>query len=254
MDIVSGSSASEKKMIKAIQTAVGAIADGEIGTQTMSDIACKLGVNCFPLTLEIYDMPVIIARNIVPFVGNGVSLSGYSNVINGSFYANRKPCSILVQDGIVKQKYACHITHGRPESVLYRLKNGTVGIARVKSVDELPESIRVNLRWAVGGMGLLGSYDPNAEGFCKLTTNGKTEDFSDVLRNTNHSMLGYKGGYFYLVYCKSMTGAGVNTFAKKLGLTYAIMLDGGHVAGINGSESFAKINTSQPQYYMVQGE
>ena len=33
----------------------------------------------------------------------------------------------------------------------------------------------------------------------------------------------------------------------------AIMLDGGHVAAINGAESFAKINTGQIQYHMIQG-
>ena len=32
----------------------------------------------------------------------------------------------------------------------------------------------------------------------------------------------------------------------------AVMLDGGHVAAINGAESFAKINTSQAQYYLIQ--
>ena len=50
-----------------------------------------------------------------------------------------------------------------------------------------------------------------------------------------------------------MTGRKVDEHCRKLGLELAVMLDGGHVAAINGAESFAKINTSQIQYYMIQG-
>jgi len=250
MDIVKGATSNEKRMVKAIQSAIGAIVDGEIGTQTVSDIACLVGADCFPLTLKIYNAPVIIANNLIPFEGKGGNLSGYSNVINGSFYSGNKPCSILVQDGIVRQKYACHAPYyNKPETVLYRLKNDTVGIKVVLNTDELPK----NVQWAVGGLGLLDCYDTAGQGFTKLTYNGKTTDFSDVLRKTNHSMIGYKNNHFYMVYCENMTAAQVNAFAKKLKLQYAIMLDGGHVAGINGGESFAKINTKQAQYYMIQG-
>jgi len=94
-------------------------------------------------------------------------------------------------------------------------------------------------------MGLLDFYDPNAEGFVGV--------YSDVLRDTNHAVLGIKNGHVYMVYCASMTAAQVNAFAKKLGLEKAIMLDGGHIAGINGEESFAKINTVITQYYLIQG-
>ena len=204
----------------------------------------------YPRTVLLEGMPAILAKNIVPFNPNG-PLSGWNNTISGGFSASKQPCSILIQDGRVKQRYACHYWYGRPESVLYRLTDGTVGIARVKSADELPKDVR----WAVGGLGLLGNYDPTAEGFCKLTNKeGKTENFSDVLRDTDHTVLGYKDGLFYMVYCKSMTGAQVNAFADKLGLELAVMLDGGHVAAINGGEEYAKINLKQKQYYAVQGE
>ena len=204
----------------------------------------------YPCTVLLEGMPAILAKNIVPFNPNG-PLSGWKNTISGGFSASKQPCSILVQDGWVKQKYACHYWYGRPESVLYRLTTGEVGIARVKSTNQLPKC----LRWAVGGMGLLGNYDPKAEGFCKLTNKeGKTENFSDVLRDTNHTVLGYKDGLFHLIYCKSMTGAQVNAFADKLGLEMAVMLDGGHVAAIHGEEDFAKINLKQAQYYAIQGE
>jgi len=250
MDIVKGSTASESNMIKAIQAEVNAVPDGEIGTQTMSDIACQLNADCFPLTLNIYNAPVIIARDIVPFSAGGSKLSDYKNTINGSFYGTDKngisrPCSILIQDGITIQADACHAAYGKPESVIYKTFTSGVGIMRVKNVSELPKG----LLWAVGGVGLLNNYDPAAEGFCKL---GK-EDFSDVLRKTDHSMLGYKNNHVFLVYCENMTAAEVNALAKKMCFKVAIMMDGGHVAGINGAESFAKINTSTKQYYMIQG-
>lgn len=249
MDIVKGSTSNEKRMVKAIQSAIGAIVDGEIGTQTVSDIACLVGADCFPLTLKIYNAPVIIAEELLPFEPKGASLSAYTNTINGSFYASNKPCSILVTDGRTVSRYACHATFNKPETVLYKLKTGLVGIQLAQSVDELP----AGLKWAVGGFGLLDYYDPKGQGFAKITYNGRTEDFSDVIRKTNHTMIGFKNDHFYMVYCENMTAASVNAFAKKLGLKYAIMLDGGHVAGINGSESFAKINTKLSQYYMIQG-
>ena len=74
--------------------------------------------------------------------------------------------------------------------------------------------------------------------------------FSDVLRKTNHTVLGYKGGMLYGVYCKNMTAQQVNAFVRgKLKLEYAVMLDGGHVAAIHAAVS--RINTNQRQYYAV---
>lgn len=256
MDVVKGSTDSEKAMIKAIQTAAGATADGEIGAQTMSDIACMLNADCFPLTLKIYGAPVIIAKNIVPFSAGGAKLSDYRNTINGSFYGTDKktgisrPCSILVQDGIVVQADACHAAYDKPESVIYRTWNGETGICRATHASQLPKG----LEWAVGGVGLLNNYNPGYEGFGICVKDGKTENFSDVIKRNNHSMLGIKNGYCYLVYCANMTGEEVNAFAKKLGFYIAIMMDGGHVAGINGDEDFAKINhKTTKQYYMIQG-
>ena len=54
----------------------------------------------------------------------------------------------------------------------------------------------------------------------------------------------------YGVYCKAMTAQQVNAFARdKLKLEYAVMLDGGHVAAINGA--YNKINTQTRQFYAV---
>ena len=121
--------------------------------------------------------------------------------------------------------------------MLYKTTDGAVRIARVSSAAALGGVV-----WAVGGMGLLGNYNPAAEGF--------TGRFADVLRKTNHTVLGYKGGMLYGVYCKNMTAQQVNAFCRdKLKLEYAVMLDGGHVAAINGACN--KINTNQRQYYAV---
>ena len=232
MKDVVGSTSEEVRMIKAIQRSVGALDNGWIGNQTLSDIAAKLGADCFPLNVELYGQPCILARDIDP-----LNLSGRlpENSISGSFSWQGAPCSILVRGGRVVRDWSCH--YSRPESVLYKTRDGAVRIARVSSAAALGDVV-----WAVGGMGLLGNYNPAAEGF--------TGAFSDVLRKTNHTVLGYKGGMLYGVYCRSMTAQQVNAFVRgKLKLEYAVMLDGGHVAAIHAACS--KINTNQRQYYAV---
>ena len=240
MTSVRGSTTSETKMIKAIQRGVGAAEDGMIGGETMAAVAAKVGADCFPLTLRIYGQPTIIARDIVvcnPMAG----LKGYSNSLSGSFSYQKKPCSILVSWGKSVCASACHAWLGKPESVLYRLYSGEFGIQRCMYASQLPDGVK----WAVGGMGLLDLYSPKEEGF--------SGQYADVLRRTNHTALGVKGGMVYLIYCAGMTGREVDEHCRKLGLELAVMLDGGHVAAINGAESFAKINTGQIQYYMIQG-
>lgn len=230
---VKGSTSEEIRMIKAIQRSVGALDNGWIGNQTLSDIAAKLGADCWPLNVELYGQPAIIAREIDP-----VNISGRlpENSISGSFSWQGAPCSILVRGGRVVRGMSCH--YPRPESVLYKIPGGAVRIARVSSAAALGGVV-----WAVGGLGLLDRYDPAAEGF--------TGAYSDVLRKTNHTVLGYKGGLLYGVYCRSMTAQQVNAFCRdKLKLEYAVMLDGGHVAAINGACS--KINTQTRQFYAVQ--
>ena len=232
MKDVVGSTSEEVRMIKAIQRSVGALDNGWIGNQTLSDIAAKLGADCFPLNVELYGQPAILARDIDP-----LNLSGRlpENSISGSFSWQGAPCSILVRGGRVVRGMSCH--YPTPESVLYKTADGAVHIARVASA-----SLLDNVVWAVGGMGLLGNYNPAAEGF--------TGAFSDVLRKTNHTVLGYKGGMLYGVYCRSMTAQQVNALCRdKLKLEYAVMLDGGHVAAIHAAVS--RINTNQRQYYAV---
>lgn len=235
-DVV-GATSEEARMIKAIQRAVGALDNGYIGNQTMSDIAIKVGADCFPLNVELYGQPCIIAKDIEPVNPKG-KLG--ENSISGSFSDGYQPCSVLVSGGKAVCWSACHYGEGKPESVIYRLKDGTIHAKRVLHINsDLPLS---EVDWAVGGMGLLSLYAPAAEGFV-----GK---FADVLRLTNHTLLGVKNGMLYGVYCKNMTAAQVNAFARdKCKLDAAIMLDGGHIAAINAACS--KINTRQNQLYAI---
>lgn len=240
MTTIKGSNKSEEKLIKAIQSAIGAKEDGMIGSQTMTDIAVKVNANCWPLTVNMYSMPVIISKDII-VCNPKKSTASYVNSISGSFSYNKAPCSILINAGKTICGTACHAFNNKPEAVLYRLTDGSFGIKRCKYSTELPS----NVKWAIGGMGLLDFYDPAAEGFSGA--------YSDVLRKTDHTVIGIKNNMCYLMLCKSMTGTQVNQYCKdKMKLEMAIMLDGGHVASINGEESFAKVNTSQVQYYLIQ--
>ena len=229
------STSEEVRMIKAIQRSVGALDNGYVGNQTMSEIAVALGADCFPLNVELYGQPAILARDIEPFNPKGPLPI---NAISGSFSDGYQPCSVLVQDGKVVCWSACH--YPTPETVLYRTRDGKVDCKRVSHVsNDLPLS---DVVWAVGGMGLLGNYNPAAEGF--------TGAFSDVLRKTNHTVLGYKGGMLYGVYFKNLTAQQINVQCKgKFRFEHAILLDGGHIAAINGAVN--KINTRQRQLYAI---
>ena len=44
---IKGSTSEEIRMIRAIQRSVGALDEGRIGNQTLSDIAAKLGADCW---------------------------------------------------------------------------------------------------------------------------------------------------------------------------------------------------------------
>lgn len=239
MKDVVGSTSEEKRMIKAVQRKLGALDNGYIGNQTMSDIAIAVKADCFPLNVELYGCPSIIAKDIEPLNPNGGTPT---NGISGSFSYQSKPCSVLVQNGKVVYGAACHwFTSKKPESVIYKAKDGKVRMARVSYIDK-PAIDGNNVVWAVGGMGLLDFYDPTAEGFSGA--------YADVLRKTNHTVLGYRNDMLYGVYFKNKTAAQINALCKdKFKFEHAILLDGGHVAAINGACN--KVNVSQKQHYAV---
>lgn len=243
MKSVTYSTSNEKKLIISLQRAIDANTDGSIGTQTLSDLAIKLGVkDCFPLTLSMYGYPVIIGNDVVPFNPKG-KLRGFANSMLGSFTYPRAttPCSILINNGKVICGNSCHAHLNKPETVIYKTIDNVVGVKRIISSAELPN----NVDWAVGGMGLCDMYDPNVEGF--------TGAYADVLRKTNHNILGYKNGMFYGVYYTNITGQEINKHCKDvMKFEHAVLLDGGGLAAINGTESFAKKNINIKQGYGIQ--
>jgi len=235
--------------VKAFQSANGLTPDGIVGPMTWALLA-PAPSSTLPRTTKLNGMPAIMANDLLVVPTPRRGLSAYANSLNGSFFGYFKmpdgsvqglPVAICVAGGKVICPTACHSDQGCPESTLYRTKAGVVGVVRAKNVSELPP----DLSWAVGGLGLLGLYAPSTEGFRGA--------FSDVLRTTDHSVIGYKAGLFYLVLCRSMSGPQVNAYAKAVGFEKAIMLDGGHIAGIHGSEAYAHVNTSIMQINLIQG-
>lgn len=233
----------EKKVIAAMQKKLNVAANGVIGMNTLSSLAFMVGADVpLPVTLELYGQPTIIGNDLIAWSPK-TSLKSYENSMLGSFTYPRAttPCSILVNNGEVICGVSCHAHLDKPESVVYRLKDGTFGIKRVKSANELPK----NVKWAVGGMGLLDMYDPKAEGF--------DGQYADVLRNANHNVLGIKNGKVYGVYFKNKTAVQINTMCKNnFHFDMAILLDGGGLAAINGTEAWAKLNVDVKQGYAIQ--
>lgn len=250
MKEVYGSTTEEVKMCKAIQKAMGILDNGWIGTDTMSSIAEKLGADCFPLAVNMYGYPTVVAKNIKPFDPNG-GIAKFSYTISGSFThpTGGAPCSILVDKGQPVHTYSCHAYKGFPESVLYKTQSGRIGIQRVTYLSEIKEP----LEWAVGGMGLLNNFDPIAEGF--------TGNDVGVLRICGHNILGVKNGYLYGV-CIPSTGyewaqlEELNKGSKKYYSAYpinkicekkfmfdlAIQLDGGSVFQYNIAQFQRSVN------------
>lgn len=243
MQDVKYSTANERKLNVAIQHQIGALENGWLGTDTMVLIAYQLGAKCFPLTVKMYGYPTIVSPEVLLFSPKGKSLSIYANSMLGSFTYKRglDPCSILVENGKVVFPNSCHAHIRKPESVIYKTQYGKVGITRAISTSDLPK----NTITAIGGMGLIQNYDPKAEGF--------TGSYADVTYKNNHNVIGYKQGLWYGIYFPSMTASAINEVVKnKFQFEYALLLDGGGLAAMNGTENFAKINTSVGQGYAVQ--
>lgn len=253
MQDIKPSTNNENFMIVKIQEGLGSLPNGIIGCQTLSDIyimLCNLGVCEWekPITLSIYGQSVIIAKDIIVCDPNS-SVKPYENSISGSFTypSSDKPCSILINNGKDVFSYACHATIPslkKPEGVIARYTDGTFWMGRCMSTADIPN--RRNVDWAVGGMTLGKNYSPVSEGFSGA--------YADVLRNTNHTVLGVKNHMIYLVYVANMNGGQIqDLITNKMQFEMALLLDGGHIAAINGTESFAEKNMNQYQGYIIQG-
>jgi N-acetylmuramoyl-L-alanine amidase len=125
----------------------------------------------------------------------------FTDCINGTFFypdgkGSLYSTSILYVEGKTYQDTANHYWNfGTPQSVFIVYKDNTVDLKRIKFLSELDLS---KVRLAIGGVGLRNTQDPNfyyspvSEGFkAGYNLKGEWKDFTDVLRKTNKSVLGY---------------------------------------------------------------
>ncbi len=178
---------------------------------------------------------------------NKQACKDYANCISGVFQYQNEANAILAYNGKVIGSYSAHGWLGYPDSCLICYKDGGFAVKRWIAIPSVELN---NIRWAISGVGLLDMYNPAEEGYARFQKNGKTYDYSDVLRRTNHTAIGVKDGQAYGLYLANMTGAEVNAYCKKQGMQYAIMLDGGHIAAVNCS--LGQKNASQKQHNIIQ--
>ncbi len=112
-------------------------------------------------------------------------------------------------------------------------------------INELPNLKEI--KWAIGGLGLKKDntrkyYNNKAEGF--------TGPFGDVLRKTSHMIIGFDASSFIAICVKSMGITAIRNLVDNMGMTDAIMLDGGHLTAYNFGPY--KFNTYTKQRYLIQ--
>lgn len=194
---------------------------------------------------------VILSANpgevIIAELKNKQACKNYANCISGTFQYQNAANAILVYGGKVISNLSAHGWLGYPDTCLIYYKDGAFAVKRLVSI---PAAELQRVEWAISGVGLLDMYAPTAEGYCKIRKNGKTYNYSDVLRRTNHTAIGVKSGKVYGFYLSNMTGAEVNAYMKKQDMDFAIMLDGGHIAAVNCTR--AQKNASQKQHNILQ--
>lgn len=186
MKFVSGDSVEEKRLVTGLQAATGRKQDNSIGPDTLVGIAQKINPGVFPLDVRMFNCDVFVGKNIIPFDPNG-PISKFNYCISGSYSHQGNPSSILIHDGRTICGHSAHEWLGYPDSVIYELYDGTIGICRVIYDTEIPN--RKNVKWAIGGAGLLDNFDAKAEGYCKFKDKaGVSRNYSDVWRKTNHTV------------------------------------------------------------------
>lgn len=184
---------------------------------------------------------------IIAELKNKAACKNYKNCISGTFQYQNTFNAICIKNGKELNNLSAHGWLGYPDSVLICWMDGSITCERHISI---PKQDISGIKWAISGLGLLDMYAPETEGYCKIKKNGKTYNYSDVLRKTNHTALGVKDGVVYGFYLNNMTAAQVNAYVKKQGMEIAIMLDGGHIAAVN-CDSYSA-NANQKQHNMIQ--
>lgn len=187
--------------------------------------------------------------NVVPAVLNAKgACKDYKNCISGTFSWQNKLNSIFFAWNKEKNNLSAHAWAGYPDCVIWCDLNGKMHTDVLTSFDG---ETKKQVLWAVGGMGLLDYYNPSEQGYCKFTKYGKTYNYSDVLRKTNHTVLGYtQNGEVYGIYFNNLSAKQISKYCKKINLWSAVLLDGGHVAGCN--TEIGSYNTATKQQNIIQ--
>ena len=157
------------------------------------------------------------------------------------------PTSIFIQDGVILRNEANHLRDfNAPQSVIFVDKYDNPGMKRIKYATELDYK---NIKCAVGGLGLINTldknflYSPVTEGFKKgYNVDGVWKDFSDVLRVSNKTVIGYNtiNKKFYLLAVKNMSMTELLNLItdNSTGEAYhfAVMGDGGGSVFMNNAD------------------
>lgn len=187
-------------------------------------------------------------------------ITEFTNCANGTYYwrnadGTTYATSILYVDGKTYQDVANHYyDFGTPQSVFIIYKDNTVDLKRINFLNELDLN---KIRLVIGGLGVRNTLDPNfkyspvTEGFKAgyRKQDNKWVDYSDVLRKTNKTVLGYNKrlNKIYLLTVKNVShGELINIISdNSTGEAYdlSISLD-------SGGSSFMDANGE----YVFQGE
>mgnify|MGYP001018329615 CR=1 FL=1 len=187
-------------------------------------------------------------------------ITDFTNCTNGTYYwfnpdGTTYATSILYVEGDTYQDVANHYyDFGCPQSVFIVYKDNTVNLKRIKFLSELDLN---KIKLVIGGLGLKNTqdsnfvYSPVSEGFKAGYRKQDNEwvDYSDVLRKTNKTVLGYnkKLNKIYLLTIKNVShGELLNIISdNSTGEAYdvAISLD-------SGGSSFMDANGK----YVFEGE
>jgi len=174
---------------------------------------------------------------------------------NGSFFWHDAkgvtyPTSILIQNGVILQDIANHYNDfGCPQNVFIVYINGKVEMKKVNFAHDLDYK---NIQVAIGGIGLRDTtnanfvYNPASEGFKKDVNKltGKTVDYSDVLRKTNKTVIGYNKteNKIYLmcrpsIYHKSLLQYDLLKLVKDCEFDISLSVDGGGSTFLNNADN-----------------
>ena len=239
---------------KIFQRGIGVDDDGFFGPHTLMTAARVLGDPPLPIDGHFYGQYIMYDKpeNVIVFNPKGKGLISYKNSIGGSFTNTAadptEPGSIMINNGVVIQPNACHGWLKNPESVLYRLNDGTIGMLRAMSTYQIPKNILDNIDWAIGGLGLIKDgdskyYDPVLEGFV-----GK---YSDPMRYTDHDVFFVdKWGWFGAINAEDLTTSQVIKILESVFAVFAVQGDGGGWDAVNGPNK--QKNLHHPQWYVIQ--